>query len=154
MRREILRLLARRAQTAKELSETIGLTPPSIGHHLKALLQGQLVSVIRNAPESHGIMQKWYQSTAQAFIVDMEQLPRDIRRYFMPIYIERARMISACVSIFKNNIIPSTGHIENLTHEVCRALCKTAQKLDDQLESDPEKVVNRLYVEALRPMIS
>jgi DNA-binding transcriptional ArsR family regulator len=153
MRTEILRLLSRRAYTAKELSEIIGLTPPSIGHHLKALVRGELISLVLQEPESHGIMQKWYQSNAQTFVVDKEQLSTTTRRYFMPVDIERARAVSACLSILRDNIKPSTVFAENLTHQICKSLCKTARVFNGQRESDPEHVVHRLYVEALRPVI-
>lgn|SRR6266567_1199639 len=131
----------------------IGLTPPSIGHHLKALVKGDIISVVREEPESHGIMQKWYQANAQAFMVDKEQLSNAVRRYFMPLDIERARSVSACLSIIKNNIRPTTTFTEGLTHQICKSLCQVAYKFNSQLESDPEQVVHRLYVEALRPLI-
>ncbi len=154
MRTKILRLLTSRPCTAKELSDTIHLTPPSIGHHLKALVHGELVSIVKQEAESHGIMQKWYRAKAQTFIVDEERLPIDVRRYFMPIDIERARGVLACASLLRDNVTPSTGHMEKLTYQICRSICKTARRLDDRQESDPERVVHRLYVEALRPIIS
>jgi DNA-binding transcriptional ArsR family regulator len=154
MRQEILRLLSRRVHTAKELSEIIGLTPPSIGHHLKTLVNGELVSIVRQEPESHGIMQKWYQADAQAFIVDKERLSNQVRRYFMPMDIERARSVSACLSIINNGLTPSsTADLENLTHKICKSICKTAEKFSFQLDADPEKIVHRLYVDALRPIM-
>ncbi len=120
---------------------------------MKALVKGDIISVVREEPESHGIMQKWYQANAQAFMVDKEQLSNAVRRYFMPLDIERARSVSACLSIIKNNIRPTTTFTEGLTHQICKSLCQVAYKFNSQLESDPEQVVHRLYVEALRPLI-
>src|SRR2546422_7875351 len=74
MRREMLRLLSRRALTEKELSKMIGLSPPSIGHHLKALTEGDLISKTRSEAGGHGIVQKWYIDNAQAFGGDRYRL--------------------------------------------------------------------------------
>ncbi len=150
MRREMLRLLSRRALTEKELSRIIGLSAPSIGHHLKALKEGELISKVRSEAGEHGIVQKWYIATAQAFIVDRERLPNDVRRYFMPIDIERARGVTACLSLIMDAFKPSTRSMEMLTHQVCKAICQTAEKYQGPLEDDPEKVIHQIYSKALR----
>src|SRR3989442_11961203 len=142
MRREMLRLLSRRALTEKELSRLIGLSPPSIGHHLKALKEGQLISKVRSGAGEHGIIQKWYIATAQAFIVDREGLPNDVRRYFMPIDIERARGVTACLSLIRDSVKPSTKSMETLTHQVCKAICKAAEKYRGPFKDDPEQVIH------------
>jgi len=150
MRREILRLLSKRALTEKELSDIIGISPPSIGHHLKALTQGELISEVRREAGTHGIVQKWYMSNAQAFVVDRDPLRDDIRRYFMPMDIERTRGIVACLSLLKDSVTPSTRQMENLTGQICTALVDTARNYDGKLEDDPERTIHRLYVRSLR----
>ena len=150
MRREMLRLLSRRALTEKELSKIMGLSPPSIGHHLKALREEELISKVRSEAGGHGIIQKWYIANAQAFIVDRERLPNDVRRYFMPIDIERARGVTACLSLFGETVAPSTRSMETLTHQVCKAICKTAEKYQGPLEDDPERVMHQVFSKALR----
>jgi DNA-binding transcriptional ArsR family regulator len=150
MRREMLRLLSRRALTEKELSRIMGLSPPSIGHHLNALREGELISKVRSEAGGHGIIQKWYVANAQAFIVDRERLPNDVRRYFMPIDIERARGVTACMSVLGKSVASSTRSMETLTHQVCRAIFRTAEKYRGPLEDDPEKVIHQIYSEALR----
>ena len=131
----------------------IGLSAPSICHHLKALVKGQLISIVREEPESHGIMQKWYQSNAQAFIVDRESLSRQLRRYLMPVDIERARGIAACVSLLKGTGIQSTSSLEALTHQISKSISKTAHRFSGAWETDPELLIQHLYIDALRPVI-
>lgn len=152
MRREILRLLSRRSLTEKELADLTGLSPPSIGHHLKELTQGRLISMVRKEAGRRGIVQKWYLADAQAFVVDREHLPTDIRRYFMPIDIERARGVSACLSFLGNNVTPSTRHMESFTQQLCNAICRVAEKYAGPLEDDPERIVHQLCVNALRTL--
>ena len=152
IRREMLRLLSRRPLTEKGLSDAIGISPPSIHHHLKALTRGELISIVRKEAGAHGIVQKWYTSNAQAYIVDRDNLRDSIRRYFMPMDIERARGITATLSLLQGNVAPSTRQMESLTRRVCTALCETAQRYKGGLEDDPERIIHRLYVEAFRQL--
>src|SRR2546425_10773923 len=108
MRREILRLLSRKALTEKELAKILGITAPSVDHHLKSLLKGNLISVVRKEAGRHGIVQKWYMADAEAFIVERDRLRPDIRRYFMPLDIERTRGAVAVRSLLRRGFSPST----------------------------------------------
>ena len=119
---------------------------------MKTLTRGQLISEVRREAGTHGIVQKWYVSNAQAFIVDRDPLRNDIRRYFMPMDIERTRGVVACLSVLKDNGTPSTRQMENLTRQICTALVKTARDYDGPLEDDPERTIHRLYVRALRQL--
>jgi DNA-binding transcriptional ArsR family regulator len=150
MRREMLRLLARNPLTERDLSDVIGISGPSVHHHLRALKRGGLVSIVRSEAEHHGIVRNWYSSNAQAYVVDRDNLRDNIQRYFMPMDIERTRGISATLSLLKGNFTPTTKRIESLTEQVCTALCKTAQEYRGGPEGDPEKVIHRLYLEALK----
>lgn len=147
-----MRLLAKEALTEKELSKSLGISPPSVDHHLKALMRGQLISVVRKEAGTRGIVQKWYMSNAEAFIVDRDRLPNEIRRYFMPMDMERARGIIAAMSLLKGTPNPSTSQMESLTRRMCSALTKAAQNYRGQLEDDPERTIHALYVEALKQL--
>jgi DNA-binding transcriptional ArsR family regulator len=148
----MLRLLSKQALTQKQLSDILGISPPSVDHHLKGLTRGQMISVVRKEVGSHGIMQKWYMSNAEAFVVDREHLPNDIRRYFMPMDIERTRGVTAALSLLKGTVIPSTAQMETLTRRMCTAICRVAQNYKGRLEDDPEKTTHALYVEALKQL--
>ena len=89
-------------------------------------------------------------SNAQAFVVDRDPLRDDIRRYFMPMDIERTRGIVACLSLLKDSVTPSTRQMESLTGQICTALVDTARNYDGTLEDDPERTIHRLYVRSLR----
>ncbi len=152
MRREILRLISREALTEKDLSSELGLTAPSIGYHLKSLSDGNLISMVRSKPESHGIVQKWYLADAQAFIVDKEHLPSEIKRYFMPMDIERARGVIASRALFDGEAgPPSTESMERLAQMLCKSIVKTAHGYETrQSDEDPELIIHGLYKEAIK----
>ena len=150
MRREILRLLSRRAYTERELAKTLGISAPSVDHHLKALIRGRLISLVRKEAESHGIMQKWYLADAEAYFVDRDRCRQDIRRYFMPMDIERTRGVVATLSLLRKGVNPSTEYMETLTHQICTALTDSARNYPEKLQDDPEVTIHSLYVNALR----
>lgn len=154
MRREILRLLSRKALTEKELVGILGITAPSVDHHLKALLRGNLISVVRKEAGRHGIVQKWYMADAEAFIVERDRLRPDIRRYFMPMDIERTRGIVALLSLLKGGVTPSTGYMESMTHQMCTALATASRNYTGVMEEDPERTIHSLYVNALKQVLN
>ena len=54
MRRTILNLLADKSYTESQLSELLGLTDASVGHHLRILLHAKLIRVEKREEENHG----------------------------------------------------------------------------------------------------
>lgn len=150
MRREILRLLSRKAYTQRELAKTLGITAPSVDHHLKTLIRSQLISVVRKRAESHGIVQKWYMADAEAFFVDRDRCRQEIRRYFMPMDIERTRGVVAALSLLRGGITPSTEYIETLTRRICSALTEESRNYSGGMQDDPELTIHSLYVNALK----
>ena len=153
MRREILRLLSKRPLAQNELADILGITAPSVDHHLKALLRGNLISMVRKAEGRHGIVQKWYLADAQAFMVDRDRLRSEIRRYFMPMDIERTRGVVALLSLLKGGVSPSTGYMESLTKQMCTALANASRYYTGAMQDDPEQTIHSLYVSALKQVL-
>ena len=156
MRREILRLLSKQALTERNLSRMLGLSAPSVGFHLKSLKNAGLASVIRREAGSHGIIQKFYLASAQAFVIDKEHLPLQLKRYFMPMDLERARGAMASIGLLnENRASPSSDSMERLAHRFCCSIVKMAEKYKASvIEDDPEPIISRLYTEALRQAVS
>jgi DNA-binding transcriptional ArsR family regulator len=153
MRREILRLLSRKALTEKELVGILGITAPSVDHHLRALLRGNLISLVKKEAGRHGIVQKWYMADAEAFIVERDRLRPDIRRYFMPLDIERTRGAVAVLSLLRGGVIPSTDYMENMTRQMCTALANASKNYTGLMQDDPERTIHSLYVNALNQVL-
>lgn len=154
MRMEILRLISRKAMTEKELADCLGITPPSVDHHLKALLKGNLISVVGKEVGPHGMLQKWYMADAEAFIVDRAHLRPDIRRYFMPMDIERTRGVVALLSLLKGGVTPSTDYMESMTRQICTALASASKNYTGVIQDDPELTIHALYVNALKQLLN
>ncbi len=58
MRREILRLVCKTPMTQTQLAKLLGLRAPTVGHHPSMLRSNDFVSVVRQEPGSHGIVEK------------------------------------------------------------------------------------------------
>ncbi len=155
MRREILKLLAREAMTENDLAETLGLSAPSVGYHLRGLKRRGFIALVRKEPEEHGIIQKFYHTNALVHIIDKENLPLHIRRYFMPVELERARGVAATLSVLNSfRTTPSSQLMEKLANSLSTAISRTATKYPEPSgSSDPEVLVHNIYRESLKQLL-
>jgi DNA-binding transcriptional ArsR family regulator len=155
MRREILRLLAKQNLTPHKLSTMLGLSAPTVGHHLSALGRSGLVRIVGREPETHGIMQTFYSATAQAYIIETGKLSPAVRRYFMPARIERTRGMLAALSLHSTGGFElSSELVEETTEELAGGILESAEHHPGpRLKMDPETVINEIYSDALSNLI-
>jgi DNA-binding transcriptional ArsR family regulator len=154
MRREMVRLLAQRAMTENELAEALGLSDPSVSHHLKILAQSGFTRVVRKEVERHGILQKFYETKALAYFVDPRAMPLEVERYFMPVSLERARGIVAALSIITGEPEQiSTKELEQFTKILASAIVEAAPKYLKRWKGDREELIIRIYRDALTRLL-
>lgn len=65
-RRKILFLLRAKEMTVSQIAEQLNLTPQTVYHHIKRLLDGDMVEVSREVRVDH-IIESYYQATAEVF---------------------------------------------------------------------------------------
>ena len=65
-RRKIVFLLRAKEMTVSQISHELGITPQTVYHHIKKLVQGDLVEVTREVRVDH-LIESYYQSTAEVF---------------------------------------------------------------------------------------
>lgn len=154
--RQILRHLAEKEYTQKMLAELVGIAPPSIYYHIKELRAARLISVVRQEPEMHGILQKYYRAEAVYFIVDYGRMPLDLRRYFLSVNLERLRGIFAILrGLKKIESSLSSAQMELMADRVAFYLAEVAKEYeknagdDDETNVDRESIIISLYGEAL-----
>lgn len=154
--RQILRHLAEEELTQKMLADLLGLAPPSVYYHIKELKAAKLISVAREEPEAHGILQKYYQAEAVYFIVDYGRMPLDLRRYFLSVNLERLRGIFAILRALKGvEISFSSSEMEQLADRVAFYLAEVAREYEQRSSKagdsakDRESTIINLYGEAL-----
>ena len=150
MRREIVRLLAESERTENDLAQTLGLSDPSVGHHLKVLKNVGLIRVARRKAEEHGILQKFYESNAIVYLVDSHNMSKEIDRYFMPISLERVRGIIAAAGVILGETIQLTENdAEKLAKSFASAVIKVSGKFSRPWRGTREELLTCLYTAAI-----
>jgi len=67
-RRKILYLLRVKEMTVSQLATELNLTPQALYHHIKKLLQGEMVEVVREERVGH-LIESYYRATAEDFLL-------------------------------------------------------------------------------------
>jgi DNA-binding transcriptional ArsR family regulator len=154
MRREIVRLLGDGGKTENDLAGILGLSDPSVGHHLKILREFGLVRMTRQEVGEHGIVEKFYEANARIYFVDSKKMPLEIERYFMPISLERARGIIAVAEVMLNDSQEfSAAEVEEFARALASAVVQLAPKFSKPWKGGREELVGRVYKEALAQLL-
>lgn len=149
-RAEIIRLLSRHSMTEKQLSEELGLTKAAVGYHLHLLLNAGLIEITKLEAEKHGILQKYYAPMAALFIIDTDNLPKDVRRFFIQTQMEHLRGMFVVFRLYEHVSEVSSEKLEKLASALLEQLKEVAQKhLNDKTPEDPEALIVRIYSEAV-----
>lgn len=69
-RRKIVFLLRVKEMTVSQIAEELNVTPQAVYHHIKKLLDGDLVEVVREERLGH-LIESYYQTTAETFNFSM-----------------------------------------------------------------------------------
>lgn len=150
MRREMLRLLADQPKTEKQLAQSLGLTSPAVGHHLRILREARLIRIVKKEVEQHGIEQRFYQASALSYFITHPNMPLEVERYFMPERLERARGIITGASAWADKPVTiTTDELEQFAMILASAILHVAQKYSKPQRADREEVINRIYTDAL-----
>ena len=67
-RRKILYLLRVKEMTVSQLAKELNLTPQALYHHIKKLLKGEMVEVVREERIGH-LIESYYRATAEDFLL-------------------------------------------------------------------------------------
>jgi len=149
-RAEIIRLLSRHSMTEKQLSGELGLTKAAVGYHLHLLLKAGLIGITKLEAEKHGILQKYYAPMAALFIIDTDNLPKDVKRFFIQTQIEHLRGMFIVCRLYERISEVSSEKLEKLAAALLKQLKEVAQKhLDDKTPKDPESLRVKIYSEAV-----
>jgi DNA-binding transcriptional ArsR family regulator len=65
-RRKILFLLRAKEMTVSKIAEELNITPQTVYHHIKKLVEGEMVEVSREVRVDH-LIESYYQATAEVF---------------------------------------------------------------------------------------
>lgn len=149
-RAELIRLLSKHPMTEKQLSDELGITKAAVGYHLHLLLNVGLIEITKLEAEKHGIIQKYYAPTASLFIVDIDNIPKDVKRFFIHTQIEHLRGMFIVFRLHRHISEVSSEKLEKLATVLLTQLKEVAQKhLNDDSPKDPESLRVKIYSEAV-----
>ena len=150
-RAEILRLLGTQPMTETQLSEQLGLTKAAIGYHLRLLMKVGVVRIEKLEAEKHGILQKYYRPAAALFIVDLEHIPKDVRRYFIQIQVEHLIGIFSVFQLYHRISKISSKALEKLAEALLEQLKEVGERYvtEEITEEDSGALKVKVYGEAL-----
>ena len=159
VRREILRQLRHDPQTQTQLARKLNLTKPSMKHHLQLLRKARLIRIARTKTESHGILQKFYEPTANLFIEDFEKTPPHLQKYFLQFHIERLRgMLSVFQLIGKKRGEPikvTSDELKELAQEIARQMAKVGERYEKTgATMNRETLLITIYSETLNEVMT
>ena len=149
-RAEILQLLCEHTMTEAQLSDELGLTRAAVGYHLNLLMKAQLIYLERVEPEEHGILQKFYSPMAAFFIMNLDCIPNDVKRYFIQTQIMHLRGIFAAFQLHHRFSSVSPATLEKLAMAMLKQLENAGRKHAEEgpvQNADTLKV--KIYAEAL-----
>jgi len=149
-RTEILRLLSKNLMTETQLSRNLGMTKAAVGYHLHLLLEAELIHIDRVQPEKHGILQKFYAPIADMFIVDPDQTPKNVERYFLQEQIEHLRGMFSVFQLYHRVSEVSWRSFEGLAIAMLKQLKIVGKEhMNDLATGDAESLKVKIYAEAL-----
>lgn len=171
IRREILRLLTIKPQTSTQLAERLNLSKSTVGHHIRVLRRMKLIRIKLAKPGTHGILEKYYEPVALVFIENYNKIPKELKKYFLNIHMERLRgvfstlqlvgdMVSAFQTIRKSwehsVKIPSDFDLLNeLANETLKYMTQVGKKYENTMtDLDGETLLTKIYSEVLRLIIT
>ena len=170
-RREILRQLTFKPQTATQLAEKMHLTKSTIGHHIAALRKFKFIKTKMAKPGSHGILEKYYEPKAVLFIEDYNKVPNELRKDFLNLHIERLRGVFSAFQIAgqpfdalqlfngsqkeETDVAADFDLMYELAREIAKQMTILGKKYEGtETEMDGETLFIKLYTEALRTVMS
>lgn len=156
MRRAILDLLREKPMTQTQLANELGLSSASLNYHIKLLLSKKLVTIVRKQIGVHGIMEIFYSSTVCYFVYDLDSLPNEIRRYFHPLSLERARAVISTLFLKYNSfqIDQTPKGINEISIELSRMITSVARAYEKKVvQQGKENTTLEIYNKAIKRLL-
>ena len=137
LRVEILWLLGNKPMTETQLSQELGITKAAVGYHLHSLRKAALIEITRYETGEHGIS-KYYSATAALFIVDPDQIPKDVKRRFLETQMEHLEGMLSVFKLYDRISEVSPENLEDLAKRMLRQLKVVGQRYVEEEAEDKQ----------------
>ena len=157
IKQESLRLLIGRPRTQSQLARELNMPPSSMSYHLRELQELEMVRIQRTEVERHGIVEKYYEATADCFVEDFRSIPKKYVKYFLRSHIERLRGALAILYILKRErgerLVISPERVEELARETAERVSFLGEEYEREgASSEGEELIIELYGKAMEDL--
>jgi DNA-binding transcriptional ArsR family regulator len=154
LRREIIREIANQPQTQSQLARKLELTQSSTMHHLKKLREAGLIKIGHSKVGIYGILEKYYEPTANLFIENYKKTSAKLQKYFLHTHVERLRGMLATLQLIAEkkgkSVEIKPEDLYGMALEIANILPEIARKFEHaEIDKNREMLIVKIYAEAL-----
>lgn len=102
-RRRMLLLLRENELSAKDISLRLGMTPQNVYHHLKKMIEADLVAEVRERRSGH-LIESFYTTTADTFVYHEDDIPENDNHRFIEV-LNGLNELGAGVQVSEENAV-------------------------------------------------
>jgi DNA-binding transcriptional ArsR family regulator len=142
-RRKIIYLLRAKEMTVSQIAEALNLTPQAVYHHIKKLMDGEMVEVTREERVDH-IIESYYRATAESFQMVMGRTPsgREVAKEQMANILKALKKLGFKIEFNEK----TTAQLTNVQVEL--ESCCQGEKFEDAIDKlEDVDFVAKVYVE-------
>ena len=141
----ILDMIQHRPATAKQIADSINVSPGTVGHHLQVLEAAGLAQVVARRIV-HGIVAKYYTRTARTFIFDFPPEMKGDASINLDIMTSARNYLAESLAEGEHEIRPCIGFPRvRLSPARARAFMERVQALVDDFMHEPADPEGQIY---------
>jgi DNA-binding transcriptional ArsR family regulator len=142
-RRKIIYLLRVKEMTVSQIAAELNMTPQAVYHHIKKLLEGDMVEITREERVDH-LIESYYRATAESFNVVVGKTPsgREVAKEQMAAILKALKKLGFKIEVNEKTI----AQLINLQVEL-ENCCKGAKFEDAISELEDVDFLAKMYVE-------
>ncbi|MDG6221917.1 MAG: helix-turn-helix transcriptional regulator [Candidatus Bathyarchaeota archaeon] len=154
LRREIIRETANQPQTQSQLAKKLELTPSSTMYHLKKLRESGLMEIEHSEVGTYGILEKYYEPTANLFIENYKKTSLKLQKYFLHTHVERLRGMLATLQLIAEkkgkSVEIKPEDLYGMAQDIANVLPEIGKKFEHkETDENRESLIVKIYAEAL-----
>ncbi len=154
LRREIIREITNQPQTQSQLARKLEFTPSSTMHHLRRLREAGLIKIGRSEVGTYGILEKYYEPTANLFIENYKKTSAKLQKYFLHTHVERLRGMLATLQLLAEkegkSVEINPEELYAMALEIANVLPEIARRFEQtEIDKNREVLIIKIYAEAL-----
>lgn len=149
-RRKIIYLLRVKEMTVSQIAAELNMTPQAVYHHIKKLVEGDLVEITREERVDH-LIESYYRATAESFNIVVGKTPssREVAKEQMAGILKALKKLGFKIEFDEKTI----AQLSNLQVDL-DSCCKGAKFVDAIGELEDVDYLAKMYVEEFAHLLA